>query len=241
MAGGPAIIILAEGAPRPDQLQLCIEGREPISLDIVGACIAHGSERIVLIAYDLQTGQAFEPVPSEEETFRPVPIFSKPGEVNLSLRAKDRELGTLTLTVTSATQEAGEVRDLFYPKFVVDQRGDPNKSRWPLLLVDTTWQGPAPIDAALLQTLKNDLPVISQHPDWAEIAKFLVAYREAQAVADDITLNRIKATRGEPTSRPAELSEWAQGVFASQPSNRFAQAVKARMRCQMDYIQGASP
>jgi hypothetical protein len=241
MAGGPAVIVLTKGAPRLARLQLCIEGRDPIPLDTIGPVVEDAGGTIVLVAHDLATPEGIETASEDQETFRFVPVFNSVGTVALTLRAGGQSLGTLQIKVIPLAQEADEALALLYPSFKLEERANRNEGRWLRLLVDTTWQGPAPIDAALLQTLKNDLPVISQHPDWAEIARFLVAYREAQAAAHEVTLNQIRAARGEPTSQPAELSEWAQGIFATQPTNRFAQAIKAHMQCQLESIQRASP
>jgi len=225
MAGGCATIVLGSAAPSVSKLHLEIEGRAPIPLAGVGPVIRGPTETLVLVCYDLHNPGAFEAIEDSEDEYRLVPIFENPGRVRLTLLAGSASLGTKYLDITPVTEEAQSAVRLFYPNIRKNESAGPVEARWMRLLLNSRWEGPAPIPDAQLAEFKVDLPVVASHPDWAAVAKILVAYREKQAVSYGA---RALESQGAPGGRNVALSSWAERVLAGRTESPFVEAVQRR-------------
>jgi hypothetical protein len=234
--GGCVTIVLNDTCSAARRLTLEIGDREPIPLYQAGATMQYTTgpspvktTTLVLISHDLASPSAFEKVPGKPNTFRPVPVFNRPGPVRLTLRSPDRDLGSKDITVLPAALEAKEAIGLIYPELRPDRRDHPGQAVWMGFLGVSGSGTISRTTLELIDQLRSQLPIIMRHPDWAEIAEMSIARAEVWA---DLRAAE-QAWRATPPAlrQYTEIPPPPEGVIRSlegEVANPFAKMIQGR-------------
>jgi len=204
--------------------------RQPVRLvERAGPTVSQNGRTIVLLSHIPGLAESYERVPGEEDTFRVVPLFNRPGEVPVTLLSGDEELGTRTVTVVQAPGEATDAIETLFPVFSPRQGDKPPGLKWTEELAIGRLDV---LSTAPIQELRNELEVVQRHPDWAEIAELLVARMETRAYYQRSTVSEV----GRPTAIRTRIGDLPQPpeivirCLDAKLTNLFSQAIQDDIR-----------
>lgn len=232
-AGGCVTISLDGACKELRGKSLQIDENEPVPLERFGPSYAGrnspfpGRESTLLLVFvDLLATDGIEAIPGEQGGYRVRPIFSEPGKYALTLRDGDVSLGTKSVTVLPCPKEAEAAVRILSPRVGKKQPTQDDYLWFQLIMSPTTWAA-SPLSEREMQVLRDRLPILEKHPDWAELAEMRLATLEvnhyiAQNTEDDESgTTRIKLAVERP-SLPRFVTERLQ----KKPGNRFAEAAQ---------------
>lgn len=237
MSGGCVALVLNDTCSGLRGLKLQIDDRDPVSA-LSGAGITIQQHRapggvtttFILLSHFLEN-MGLELVSDEPETYRMKPVFDEPGTVRLTLSAGDESLGTKVVTVVPATRAAQGAVELLFPTVMKDQGAIRNWAKCMGLLMHVSGSGTIGRFAGDLPQFKQELEILSKHPDWAEIFRLLVVGLEANIELSDL-IDEIRAGRIEvgPDSEPPPTAPTTAKALATNPKSPFAKAIQDGIR-----------
>lgn len=232
--GGCVAVILEAPASVAAQYQLGIGDAEPVRLvDSLGFSVRWNDRTVVLLSHDLRHAEHVQSTQEAEELVRVPPIFREPGVVPLRLVLNDELVGALSVEVIAAPASAEDCVDRMFP--TVNRRASLDEreraSAWARLATVSN-VGLAGDMGPLLQMLREELPVIARHPDWAETAEVLVGRVEAR----DHFRALVNSSEGQPLALKDSvlalppLPELVNRCIEAKPKSQFGQAVQDDVR-----------
>lgn len=234
MRGGCLTVIVQKRCNESSNLMLQIDARRPIKLlDGAGPKFHRRVSRLpgrdvtlVLLFRDFTDMEAFEEIPGEPDTFRPVPLFDKPGIVLLTLYDGRESLGTNEVRVIPSTDEAEAALKLLYPALTPKKKASREDSLWRDGGCGELFGFSPPLTDRELEVMRELLPIVMQHPDWAEIAEMQFAGNEARHYQRLVTDEDLHLKKDVPVAEfPAIVTE-----CATKPvRNPFAQGIQDRL------------
>jgi hypothetical protein len=220
-------------------LKIRINDQDPIRLLDLGHALGRDGQTAVLLSHNLHFPEVTQ---AEDGTakIRIRPIFDRPGEMHLTLESDGESWGTKTVTVVPAPPDAREANDLLYPELLGDReprvgkdRGgpDPASLTWMQLIIKDNFGLTPPVTDEQIQQLRDQLPIIMKHPDWAEIAEMLVARLESHLHRDSITMRKDdnRVIRDEFAELPP-LPDIVARCLRSKPTNPYVKAIQDGIR-----------
>jgi len=237
MQGGCVTVIVNKPCSESNALTLQIGADKPVPLlDSVGPSFHHRTSRLpgreatlVQVYHNFRDQEAVEEIPGARGTFRLVPVFDQPGQVRLTLYDDGESLGSIEITVVPSSKEARAALELLNPPLT--GRKTPNRDHflWHQLVTGDTGIFAPPLTDRELQLLRDELPIVVQHPDWSEIARMRLAKVEAlhyvRKVASDSSWRRLRDDVVNP-KLPAFVTE----CINMKVQSPFAQAVQDNAR-----------
>lgn len=232
--GGCVQIIVEAPARLAEQCELSIGDHAPaLSLGRLGSSVSVRGRTVVLVSHDLAHAEVLESTSDGSKTLRVPPVFREPGAVTITLYLDGDAVGTQEIDVLPATGGMREAIDLLFP--VVDRnvavREREDALRWLKLATLPSNAVAPPITRELLQQLSEELPIIEQHVDWAEVAEMLVARLEARAHYNELIVWEGRAPMLNVSGDA--LPPWPEIVtrrLESKPSSLFGQAIQNDIR-----------
>lgn len=229
---GGCVEVIIEG---PSQLakhcELSVGGSRPMRFaDRLCSTFSVRGRTVVLISHDVTRGSPIGTAPDRPSVFWIPPVFDKPGVIVLTMYVDGRSIGSKQIDVIPSTEGMQEAIDLLFPAMRRDvslPEGE-DAFRWLRVVFDRVFGAPTGITPEQLQLLRNELPIINQHPDWAEIAEMLVARLEARAHSRGLIELKDGAVTGLKASID-ELPPWPEIVtrcLESTPQSPFAKAIQ---------------
>lgn len=232
---GGCIQIVIDGPPqRTARCTLRLGDREPVRLVDSGPDRRWQHQTAVLLSHDMRYAERVESAREDEDVVWIPPIFREPGTVGLSLELDGEPIGTVNIKVIDAPDEAKASVRLMFPS--IDHKA-------PLIEREagSLWARLAAVDnfgimpratSEQVQQLRDELPIIMKHPDWAEIAEMLVARVETRmhyrglVVSEEGRPIAIKDTVGELPPLPEIVTR----CLNADPQSPFARAVQDDIR-----------
>jgi hypothetical protein len=185
----------------------------------------------VLLYYEMSNPEAFVAIPGQPGRFRHVPVFNDPGRVRLTLYDGEESLGTKTVTVVACPPDAREALELLNPPLPGKKGGSRDVFLWGSLIVGESFGLTPPLTEHEMQILREQLPVIKRHPDWAEIAEMRMARVEALYYIRQVSEDR---SDGGPRLRDdveaPEFPALVTDCMKRQTQSPFAQAIQDDLR-----------
>lgn len=180
LVGGCVTVLVSNDLPKFRNATLQIADRAPVKLSgPLGRNEISRGRSIILLSHDLTGPVAAGEGSGTRQRLRIPPIFAQPGVVELTINVDGDPVQTESIKVQEAGELAQQAIDLLFPTI---ERNAPRFERergllWLRLVIDPSFA----ISREELQQLRDELPIIKQHPDWAEIAEMLVARLEARS------------------------------------------------------------
>lgn len=237
MSGGCVTIVLNDACSALRGLKLQIDDRDPVSA-LSGAGITIQQHRapggvtttFILLSHFLEN-MGLELVSDEPETYRMKPVFDETGTVRLTLSAGDESLGTKVVTVVPATPAAQGAVELLFPTVMKDQGAIRNWAKCMGLLMHVSGSGTIGRFAGDLPQFKQELEILSKHPDWAEIFETLIVQLEAQIALSDL-IQEIKSRQIDvgPESEPPAPAPAVAKALQRKLKSPFAKAIQDGIR-----------
>lgn len=237
MQGGCVTVIVDKPCSESNSLTLQIDADKPVPLlDSVGPSFHHRTSRLpgreatlVQVFHNFRDQKAVEENPGALGTFRLVPVFDEPGQVRLTLYDDGESLGTIEITVVPSSEEARAALELLNPPLTGKRMPNRDHALWPQLVTGDTGLFAPPLTDRELQLLRDQLPIVVQHPDWSEIAKMRLAAVEAlhyiRGVSSGSSWRRLRDDVVNP-KLPAFVTE----CINMKVQGPFAQAVQDNAR-----------
>lgn len=184
--GGCVTIVVQKPCNESRNLAMKIDERQAVKLlEGVGPDYHRRTSRLpgredtlVLLFQDLSNPEGLEEVQGEPGTFRWVPVFDEPGEVRLTLYDGEESLGTKTVSVIPCSPEGRKAIELLYPRLANKKRSSQDDVLWSRLVMERSFGLTPPLTEHEIQLLREQLPIMKRHPDWAEIAEMRLAHVE---------------------------------------------------------------
>ncbi|GEM_PF-1935619 len=235
MHGGCITIIVAKPCNESRNLSLQIDDRQPVNLfDGVGPDYHRRNSRLpgreatlVLLYYDMHNPEGMQEIPGQPGRFQLVPVFNRPGNVRLTLYDGEQSLGTRNVTVLPCLSDARAALALLNASLPGKKGAPRDEFLWTSLIAHQSPDLTPPVTERELQLVRDQLPMMMQHPDWAEIAEMRLAKLEAGVEyrrASELVQSRGLGTPQSVAHRsvPQVLTE----ALRKQPQSPFAQALQ---------------
>lgn len=217
-------------------LRLQIEDREPLKLIGGVGPDYHGRNSrlpgrdttLVLLFWDIVNPESVAAAPDRPGEFTWLPVFNEPGTVRLTLWSGDESLGAIDVTVVPGSVESNEAMVLLAPRLAPKKKPPPGEVTWISLFFNRSLGVTPPVDAGEVARLREQLPVIAQHPDWAEIAEMLLARLAARVYGGEVTETERPALRKDVDR--VELPDLVSRNLDRKVKSPFAEAVQDDLR-----------
>jgi hypothetical protein len=163
----------------------------------------------------------------EPGTFRPVPVFNKPGSVRLTLYDGEQSLGTRTVTVITCPSEAREAVELLRPRLGQKYRGQRDELLWSQVVSDRALSRTTRLTNREMQLLRDQLPIMKRHPDWADIVEISLALVESNHFIQSLIEDRADGqSRLRDDVENPELPRFVTDCMKGKTQNPFVQAIQ---------------
>ncbi len=234
-AGGCLTIVVQKACSDLPKLHLQIDEDEPLRLLDAGpdyqdrnSPLPGRDTTLVMLFWDIVNPESVAEAPGRTGEFTWLPVFNEPGAVRLTLWSGDESLGAIDVTVLPATRQSNEAMALLAPRLAPKKKPPHGEVTWMSLFIDRSLGVTPPVDAAEVARLREQLPIIAQHPDWAEIAEMFLARLEARVYGGEVT----EPERGELRERVnrVELPELVTRNLDRNVKSPFAEAVQDDLR-----------
>lgn len=232
--GGCVAIRIPIELERSGALAVRIDEQEPVQLlDGAGPVLNLSNSKVVLLSHISGREQSYRPVPGRPETFQTIPVFNTPGVVRLTLEVNGIPQDVKTVNVLVAPPLSQRAISVLYPE-ITRGVGAPIESKRLLYLLtrgSLSAEGGAD-ERTVLEKVREVLPDLRNHPDWAEIFDALVArldaenYRRSITMRDDDPPFRIKDDIEDLPSVPESVTRCLQQT----PKSPFAGAIQDKIR-----------
>jgi len=228
--GGCVIISIDLMSRDAAHVMLRVDGRNATRLvDAAGPTARLRNQTMVLISHDLFFPKVSKASDGTMTMIQIPPVFSQPGIVELTLEENGVSWGTKTVNVVAASPDAQRAIELLYPTAAHGDQSLTRAGRLMGLLINGTFGEGGGIDQRQeLDRVREALPDLLMHPDWAEIFENLVAwqeiiqYRKSITTSEDDPPYRIKDEIDKLPPMPESVTR----CLAKEPKSPFARKYK---------------
>jgi len=231
-SGGSVTLIINESCGPWHSLTLQIDDRQPIPLDRVGPSNDDsggpipGQPRHIMVFFDLLNPEGVEAISGDEGGFHLRPIFVDSGDYMMTLRRRDTSLGAYKLTVLECPKDADAAVRLLSP-LVGKRQANQDGSLWMRLIFGIT----NALTERELKLLRDQLPIMKQHPDWGEICEMQLALLEAKLYCRMVNeALEAEKQRGETVADVPSPSDFVTRALEGQLESAFARALQDQIR-----------
>lgn len=233
IAGGCVTIIVDKPCNESWKLALQVNDDPPISLlQGAGPNFHRRNSRLpgreatlVLFFRDFMDMEAMEEI--GPGLFRWLTAFDEPGIVRLTLYDGDASLGTKEVTVLPCPPEAEEALELLNAPLTGTKRPREEHLWIGLMSGSETFSFTPPLTERELEIMRQQLPIVVRHPDWAEIAEMRFAGVEAWHYVRQVTDDKRRLRDDVPV---VEFPRIVTECLFKQVQSPFAQAIQDRVR-----------